>query len=343
MEEENYFDVEALPFSKTVIRKLQENGFKFLNDFEGLQTSELAKEAQISLKESAEILKYINGESKLLGDSVTRAIDLMASSNKPFISTYCNKMNEMLGGGVQTGCLTEFCGAPGLGKTQIAMQLCLTVQIPKKGFNGLEGKAIYIDTEGSFSKERIDQMSKSLLSDLKLTKEKDRLEAIEKITPDDFTKNIYYYRIHNLTEQLAIVNVLESFLIQNPDIKLIVFDSVAFHFRMGFENYSKRSNLLQGFARNLSAIASEFDIAVVIMNQVTTKIEKDKSEFIPALGGSWTHTCTHRVFLFHENKTRKAKLYKSNSNKESVIEYEINYDGVRSINPNKRNRQEEEE
>ena len=191
-------------------------------------------------------------------------------------------------------------------------------------------------------------MAKSLLSDLRMTKEKEKLEALESLTKDDFTKNIFYYRIHNLTEQLAIVNVLESFLIQNPDIKLIVFDSVAFHFRMGFENYSKRSNLLQGFARNLSAIASEFDIAVVIMNQVTTKIEKDKSQFIPALGGSWTHTCTHRVFLFHENKIRKAKLYKSNSNKESVIEYEINYDGVRSVNSqNKRTRdndnQEEEE
>jgi RAD51-like protein 2 len=184
-------------------------------------------------------------------------------------------------------------------------------------------------------------MSTSLLSELKMTKEKDKLEALEKLKKEDFTNNIFYYRIHNLTEQLAIVNVLDSFLIQNPTVKLIVFDSVAFHFRMGFEDYSKRSKLLQGFAKNLSAIASQFDVSVVIMNQVTTKIEKDKSEFIPALGESWTHTCTHRVFLYLENNIRKAKLYKSNSMKESTIEYEVNFDGVRA-KTQKRKREEDE-
>ena len=50
MEEENYFDVESLPFSKTVIRKLQENGFKFLNDFDDLQASELAKGRKWNIK-----------------------------------------------------------------------------------------------------------------------------------------------------------------------------------------------------------------------------------------------------------------------------------------------------
>jgi RAD51-like protein 2 len=185
-------------------------------------------------------------------------------------------------------------------------------------------------------------MSNSLLLELKMTKEKEKLEAIEKLTNEDFTNNIFYYRIHNLTEQLAIVNVLDSFLIQNPTVKLIVFDSVAFHFRMGFEDYSKRSKLLQGFAKSLSAIASQFDVSVVIMNQVTTKIEKDKSEFIPALGESWTHTCTHRIFLHMENNIRKAKLYKSNSMKESTIEYEVNLDGVRASKTQKRKREEDE-
>lgn len=37
----------------------------------------------------------------------------------------------MLGGGVPTGAVTEFCGAPGLGKTQIGIQLAVNVQIPR--------------------------------------------------------------------------------------------------------------------------------------------------------------------------------------------------------------------
>ena len=55
----------------------------------------------------------------------------------------------MLGGGVHLGEMIEFCGVPGIGKTQIAMQLCVDVQIPE-AFQGVGGEAIYIDTEGSF-------------------------------------------------------------------------------------------------------------------------------------------------------------------------------------------------
>lgn len=32
--------------------------------------------------------------------------------------------------GVARGCVTEFCGAPGIGKTQLGMQLVVNVQVP---------------------------------------------------------------------------------------------------------------------------------------------------------------------------------------------------------------------
>lgn len=49
--------------------------------------------------------------------------------------------------------MTEFCGAPGIGKTQLAIQLCVNCQIPVWA-DGTAGHAIYIDTEGSFVPER---------------------------------------------------------------------------------------------------------------------------------------------------------------------------------------------
>lgn len=52
------------------------------------------------------------------------------------------------------GKITEICGAAGVGKTQLCMQFCVNVQIPEK-FGGLGGKAIYIDTEGSFMSNRV--------------------------------------------------------------------------------------------------------------------------------------------------------------------------------------------
>ena len=35
------------------------------------------------------------------------------------IITFCELLDKMLGGGVPIGKITEFCGAPGVGKTQI--------------------------------------------------------------------------------------------------------------------------------------------------------------------------------------------------------------------------------
>lgn len=81
------------------------------------------------------------------------------------VVTFCAKVDSMLGGGVSLGKVTEFCGAPGVGKTQLwcvclcnyfdcvqflpslsalpSMQLAVDVSIPEV-FGGLEGEAVYI-------------------------------------------------------------------------------------------------------------------------------------------------------------------------------------------------------
>lgn len=41
--------------------------------------------------------------------------------------------------------MTEFSGVPGIGKTQIGIQLAVDVQIPLE-YYGVGGQAIYIDT-----------------------------------------------------------------------------------------------------------------------------------------------------------------------------------------------------
>ena len=59
------------------------------------------------------------------------------------------------------GEVTEICGLVGTGKTQICFQLCLNAQIPKV-YGGAEGHALYVDTHGDFSADRITEMAKSL-------------------------------------------------------------------------------------------------------------------------------------------------------------------------------------
>ena len=58
----------------------------------------------------------------------TNAFDLLQQEKSAgSIVTFCEKFDDMLGGGVPVGKITEFCGAPGIGKTQIGYEPDITV------------------------------------------------------------------------------------------------------------------------------------------------------------------------------------------------------------------------
>ncbi len=93
------------------------------------------------------------------------AFDLLRQSESDetqLITTLSDGFDGILGGGVSIGKLTEVCGAAGLGKTQLCMQLCVNVQIPER-FGGLGAKAIYIDTEGSFVSSRLVEIANATM------------------------------------------------------------------------------------------------------------------------------------------------------------------------------------
>jgi RAD51-like protein 2 len=319
-------DISTLPFSPTLITKLLDNGFKFGNDLMDVSISELAKECSISHQDAMEIINFVTKSKFSLVTTHVSALELL-TQQKPSIFTFCEEMDQILGGGIQLGSLTELCGLPGIGKTQIASQLAINVQLVKE-LDGIQGKCIYLDTEGSFVPERIEQMATGFLdhfSKTKIGREK------MKWTTEDILSNIYYYRLHSYVEQVSIINVLPSFLKEHENVKLIVLDSVAFHFRSGFENdMANRTRILQGIGKNLSIIASQFNIAVLVLNQVTTKFENNKSTVIPALGESWSHVCQTRLFLTKE-KERTCTVFKSSTQKESTAVFDITKEGVRSV------------
>lgn len=57
-------------------------------------------------------------------------------------------------GGFETGSITEIFGEFRTGKTQLCHQLCVTCQLPVDRGGG-EGKALFIDTEGTFRPQRL--------------------------------------------------------------------------------------------------------------------------------------------------------------------------------------------
>ncbi|XP_064620784.1 DNA repair protein RAD51 homolog 3-like isoform X3 [Lineus longissimus] len=331
-------ELSTFPFPPAFRMKLTSAGFTTVEDLKDVKPVELSKELKISKDEALEIIQLVR--EKPNGDvpqSMTAFEMLQDEQFQQNIVTFSEKLDELLGGGVPVTKITELCGAPGVGKTQICMQLSVDVQIPE-AFGGIGGEAVYIDTEGSFIVERLADIAKATVKHCQhistLEKNKEQEDALEKFTMEDILSKIFYFRCHDYVELLAVVHTLPDFLSEHSQVKVIIVDSIAFHFRHDFDDYSLRTRLLNGMSQSFIKMATQNKLAVVLTNQMTTKIHSDQlnqSYLIPALGESWGHACTIRVILHWKNNQRFATLYKSPSRQEATVPYQITTGGVRDV------------
>lgn len=263
------------------------------------------------------------------------ALDLLQEvAQLPPIVTFCSALDGILGGGVPIGRITEFCGLPGVGKTQIGMQLAINTFIPVE-FGGCAGKAIFIDTEGSFVPTRAMELVRGLVGHIESLLDGETEDSASKITEDIISSDLHYYRVHNYIEQLSIIGQLKDIVKKlnegsNRKVRCVIVDSITFHFRAAdqFADGAGRNRLLSKMASELSDLASSCQLAVVVTNQMTTKAGLG---FVPALGDVWGHHPSTRLVLEvnrFENK-RKAVLVKSSSMPHASASYRLAPEGVR--------------
>lgn len=231
------------------------------------------------------------------------------------IITFCRGIDCMLDGGISLGEVTEISGPPGIGKTQLAMQLSVDARLPHE-HGGVQGETVFLDTEGNFSPERCYHMAAALVDHVTKCTERKRSQSSRHrpppvpqwFTPETILSGIHLFRAHDEAAQTAIIKELSAFLKQRQDennhpIKLIVIDSIAFHYRCSQpgEKYMARTRSLINMASNLAHIAKTFEVAVVCFNQMTTKIDEvtESSRLEPALGESWAHATSTRLVLSH--------------------------------------------
>ncbi|XP_073091472.1 DNA repair protein RAD51 homolog 3 isoform X2 [Manis javanica] len=291
-------DLVSFPLSPAVRVKLVSAGFRTAEELLEVKPSELSKEVGISKEEALETLQIIRREcvtkkpryagSAESGKKCTALELLEQEHTQSFIITFCSALDNILGGGVPLTKTTEICGAPGVGKTQLCMQLAVDVQIPEC-FGGVEGEAVFIDTEGSFMVDRVVDLATACIQHLQLIAGthmgEEHPKALEDFSLENILSHIYYFRCHDYIELLAQVYLLPDFL----------------------SEHSK----------------------VVLTNQMTTKIDRNKALLVPALGESWGHATTIRLIFHWDQKQRLAKLYKSPSQKESTILFQITPQGFR--------------
>jgi DNA repair protein RadA len=196
--------------------------------------------------------------------------------------TGSNEFDRIMGGGIETGVITELIGEFGSGKTQICYTLSVLAQRPVKE-GGLGGRVCVIDTEGTFLPERIVQIAEARGYDAK-----------------EILSNVLIARAYNSDHQIMLVKNLPQ-VAQEHDVKLVIVDSMIGHFRgeyIGRGTLAERQQKIAGVLGNLLRIAEAFNLSVVLTNQVQAKPDVAYGDpNRPAGGHVMAHACTHRVYL----------------------------------------------
>ena len=171
-----------------------------------------------------------------------------------------SSLDTLLGGGFEKGTITQIFGPPSSGKSNITMTLAVNVAKNNK-------KVIYMDTEGGISIDRVKQ-----------------------IAGPDFSKvahNIIVLEPTNFLEQNDNLKSIDFWLKKNhADVDLIILDSAVALYRVDDMKSSKLNKELGKQMGMLSKIARQYDVAVVVTNQIYSSIDEEGNNDIKAVGGT---------------------------------------------------------
>lgn len=173
------------------------------------------------------------------------------------LTTGSRELDKLLGGGIETGSITEVFGEFRTGKTQLCHTLAVTCQLPVNSSGG-EGKCLYIDTEGTFRPERLVPIAEKY-----------------KMDPTQVLDNIAYARAYNTDHQTELLFQGAAMMVESR-FALIIIDSATALYRTDYSGrgeLSARQMHLAKFLRTLLRMADEFGVAVFITNQVVAQVD----------------------------------------------------------------------
>jgi DNA repair protein RadA len=203
---------------------------------------------------------------------------------EPQLTTGVKSIDLLLGGGMRPRAIYELCGQPGTGKTQLCLQLSVTVQLSANK-RGLGGKCYFMDAEGTFSLSRIRAVAERFGLD-----------------PDYALSNIYVIDVMN-TDHLLQVTTSDLVRAVEEGVKLVVVDSLMSRFRTeysGRESLALRQSRLGYVLDWLIRIARLYEVIVVVTTPVmeVPMAFVSTSEMLRPVGGTTlAHATTHRLFL----------------------------------------------
>jgi DNA repair protein RadA len=314
--EEKYERLEDLPgVGPATAQKLRELGFNTVESIATAAIKEL-EPAGISEKKAMDIIRAARSTLSL---TFMRADELMKiRQSVKRLTTGSKAIDEVLAGGLETQTITEFYGEYGSGKSQLCHQMCVNVQLPTER-GGLNGAALYIDTENTFRTERIIQMAQHM-----------------GLNPEEVIKKIVFAEAYTSDHQMFLLENADK-IIKDNNIRLIVIDSLTAHFRseyLGREMLAERQQKLNKHMHRLIRLARAFNAVAVVTNQVMAKPDVFFGDAVHPVGGHIVaHTSHTRIYLRKSSRgpLRIARLVSSPYLPEGERVFKITENGVEDL------------
>ncbi|MFX0136772.1 MAG: DNA repair and recombination protein RadA [Candidatus Hodarchaeota archaeon] len=296
-----------------IAEKLREAGYSSLEALAVASPNEISSITSIGESTIGKIIAAARDSLDIGFESAAELLERRKLMEK--FTSGSEQIDAMLGGGIETRTLIEVYGEFRTGKTQIAHQLCVTVQLPREN-GGLSADALYIDAEGTFRPERL-------------------LEIVEKypdLDPKSILDRVIYTRSFNSDHLQLIIDKLPNFL-QEHNIKLIVIDSIISHFRseyIGRGTLADRQQKLNRLLHKLLRLGEAYNLAIFITNQVMAAPGLFFGDPTQPVGGHvLAHASTYRIYLRKSKANKRiARLVDSPCLPETEAIFLINEQGI---------------
>lgn len=277
--------------------KMREAGFSNLMSLAVATPGQLTEAAGIGEAAARKLINYARNNLDLGFSSGDELLEKRNNIKK--ISTGSQAFDELVGGGFETGSITECFGAFGSGKTALAHVLAINaLEIDEEGEP--QTYTVWVDSENTFRPERIKQICEN-----------------KGLDPIKVLQHIKVVRAYNSDHQMISSEKIEDLVTKDGlNVRLVIVDSLMAHFRaefVGRGTLAERQQKLNKHMHVLMKIADVHNLCVYVTNQVMAKPDMFFGDPTAAIGGNIVgHNSSTRLYLRRGKKnTRVAKLVDS--------------------------------
>ncbi|CAG9096083.1 unnamed protein product [Plutella xylostella] len=241
-----------------VIKLLHQNKITTILDFLQEDVEKLSTLAKLSLPQILSIrLEYFNKYSAPVING--NALFTKCIISKKFISTGLSSLDNITGGGIPVGFITELYGLAGSGKTQLLFQVAINCA------SNNEGTILYIDTKGDFSAVRVQKMLQA-----HGYSHKNMAAVLMKI------KIVHIWSLDELIEFLRRIKNRTEFI---ENLSVILIDSLpCLMFQYLGDDCKVGLSALNVFVNYCNYLCKEMHLSIVCVNIQTRWVDQNASD-----------------------------------------------------------------